>query len=89
MIDLNITTEGTESIVNDTWWEVGVRRLFAVQMADVDKNWRRAETIEELPAIYGPSIPERMQKDVLKTLDLQLRTEKAVKGQVSQSSKDD
>ena len=69
-LDLAIIEFGTDVVEKSAAWEVLIRRLHAVVLADKQSKWDLACLLEELPSERSPDFHQVVVKDLVKTSQL-------------------
>jgi hypothetical protein len=79
-LDLAICQNGIMQVAQDPIWEVMLRRMMAVRMADAQDTWKVAEKLEVLPPTSGSDLPAKLDKELMTLVDLETKMEKTASG---------
>ena len=70
VLDLAVIEMGVELVEKSAGFEVMIRRLHAVSLADTMGNWNMACLMEELPSERSPHFHEVITRDLVKMSQL-------------------
>ena len=80
VLDLAITEFGTRVIEKSAAFEVLLRRLHAITLADTQGHWELACLMEEVPSTKTPLVHEVIVKDLVTLSQLIVKTAESGKG---------
>ena len=80
ILDLAITEFGTRVVEKSAAFEVLLRRLHAITLADTQGHWELACLMEEVPSAKTPMIHEVIVKDIVTLSQLIDKTGETGKG---------